>query len=64
MNEMIKFWLIQLYEKEINEYKAAISNEQMWELGYNGEEPNPHTNNICNILEYISVLEDKIKELQ
>ena len=64
MSETVKIWLIRLYEKEINESKVAISNEHIWELGYNGKEPNPHTNNICDIQEYISVLEEKIRELQ
>ena len=71
MNETVKNWLISLYEKEIKESKDAIFNERIWERGYNGEEPNPHTNNIrdiqeyVNVLEeYISVLEEKIRELQ
>ena len=64
MNETVKNWLINLYEKEIDESKTAISNECIWELGYNGEEPNPHTNNIRDIQEYINVLEEKIRELQ
>lgn len=64
MSEIVKFWLILLYEKEIDESKAAISYERLLKLVYNGEEPNPHTNNICDIQEYISVLEEKIRELQ
>lgn len=64
MSETVKIWLIRLYEKEINESKVAISNEHIWELGYNGKEPNQHANNICDIQEYISVLEEKIRELQ
>ncbi len=64
MSETVKNWLIHLYEKEIDESKATISNEHIWELGYNGGEPNPHTNNIRDIQEYISVLEEKIRELQ
>lgn len=64
MNELIKIWLINMYKNEINESKASISNEHIWELGYNGEESNPHINNISNIQEYICILEEKIRELQ
>jgi hypothetical protein len=33
MNEMIKFWLTELYENEIDETKTTISNENLWMLG-------------------------------
>ena len=53
------------YEKEIIESRGTLSNEHIGELGYDGEEPNPHTNNIADIIqEYITALEEKIKELQ
>lgn len=64
MRETVKIWLIHLYEKEIIESRDTLSNEHIWELGYDGEEPNPHTNNIADIQEYITVLEEKIRELQ
>lgn len=64
MNEMIILRLINLYETEIEEVEGALSNEKLWELGYSGDEPNPHTNNILDLLEYISILKEKIAELQ
>lgn len=63
MNETIKIWLEELYKKEIEEAKGAISNEHLWELGYDGEESNPHTENIEVLKEYIEVLEEKLAEL-
>ena len=63
MNEILKTWFELLYKNEIEEVKGDIKNEQMWELGYNGEEPNPHTENIKMKKEYIEMLEEKLKEL-
>ena len=63
MNETVKIWLEELYKKEIEEAKGAIENEHIWELGYDGEEPNPHTENIEVLKEYIEVLEEKLAEL-
>lgn len=63
MNEIIKVWLRTLYTEEIEEAKSTIDNETIWELGYDGEEPNPHTENIKLLKEYIDILEEKIKEL-
>lgn len=65
MNEMVKFWFEELYKNEIEEIKVAISNEHMWELGYNGEEPvNPHTENIELLKEYLELLEEKLNEIE
>ena len=64
MNETVKIWLEELYKKEIEDAKGAISNEHFWELGYDGEEPlNPHTENIMALMEYIEVLKAKLAEL-
>lgn len=63
MNEVIKTWLEELYSTAIKEAKATIRNEHIWELGYSGEEPNPHTENIQNLREYIETLEAKQKEI-
>ena len=63
MNETVRFWLEDLYTKEIEEVKEVIKNEHLWELGYDGEEHNPHTENIEVLKEYIEVLESKLKEL-
>lgn len=64
MNETVRIWLEELYKKEIKRAKGSISNEHLWELGYNGEEPNPHTGNIEILHEYIEVLEEKLEEVR
>lgn len=64
MNEMVKFWFENLYKNEIKNAKGTISNEHLWELGYDGEEPNPHTGNIEILHEYIEALEEKLEELK
>ena len=63
INEIEKNWLERLYVKEIERVKGTISNEHIWELGYDGEESNPHTENIKVLKNYISLLEEKINEL-
>ena len=58
MNETVKIWLEELYKKEIEDAKGTISNEHLWELGYDGNESvNPHTENIAVLMEYIEVFE-------
>lgn len=64
MSETVKIWLKVLYENEIKEIQGTISNEHLWELGYNGEEPNPHTENIEVLKEYLEVLKSKLEELK
>lgn len=64
MSEMVKIWLEKLYEKEIEEVKGTIQNEHIWELGYDGEEPNPHTENIENLKEYLETLKEKLAEVK
>jgi len=63
MSETVRIWLEELYKNEIEEIKGTIENEHIWELGYDGEEPNPHTENIEVLKEYIEVLEEKLAEL-
>ena len=63
MNETVKIWLKELYSKEIEEIKGTISNEHIWEIGYDGEETNPHTENIEVLKEYLEVLESKLEDL-
>lgn len=70
MNETVKIWLEELgnptaeeIKAEIEEVRVAISNEHLWELGYDGEEPyNPHTDNIIALMEYLEVLEDMLND--
>ena len=63
MNETVKNWLSDLYANEIEDVKSTIEDETIWPLGYNGEEPNPHTEIIRVQKEYIEVLEKKLAEL-
>ena len=63
MNETVKIWLEEIYKEAIEGARGTISNEHLWELGYDGEEPNPHTENIEMLMEYIEVLEAKLAEL-
>ena len=70
MNETVKIWLEELgnptaeeIKAEIEEVKCAISNEHLWELGYDGDEPmNPHTENIMVLTEYLEVLEEMFND--
>lgn len=64
MNETVKTWFEELYKNEIEEIKGTIKNEHLWELGYNGEETNPHTENIELLEECLEVLERKLGELK
>lgn len=56
LDPMVQEWLNNLYTEAIEEAEQSIKNERIWEKGYNGEEDNPHTENISTIEQYISVL--------
>ena len=57
MNEMHKFWLLQLFDEEIQEELGTIKNEELWNLGYEGEpSENPHPGNIKLRQEYVDIL--------
>lgn len=63
-DDIIKVWseecksrIINMLDQEINEIPGTIKNEHLWELGYDGEDPNPHTQNIENLKEYRKRLE-------
>lgn len=58
---LIKRRLIQLFDGEIAVVGMTISNEHLWELGYVGDEPNPHSGNIVMYMQYLNVLE-QLKE--
>lgn len=66
MNEMIKFWLTDLYEREIDDIKGTISNNHLCILGAaNEEEERMFIQNEMDMREYLEVLEElkkKIKE--
>jgi len=63
MNETVRFLFKKMYKNEIEEINGTISNEHIWELGYDGEELNPHTENILVLQEYLEMLEEKLSEL-
>jgi hypothetical protein len=63
MDATVKYWLKRLYKSEIEEVKSTIRNEHLWELGYDGEDPNPHTENLLIQEKYLQVLEEQLKEL-
>ena len=59
MNEMIKFWLVDMYNENIEDAKCTIRNEEMWAKGSpSREEEQMHLDNIAVIQEYITVLEE------
>lgn len=60
-NEMINIWWNRMIDKEIDQIKGSISNERGCEKGYSGDEPNPHTQNIITLTEYLSILESSRK---
>ena len=66
MNEMIKIWLADLYEREIDDIKGTISNNHLCILGAaNEEEERMFIQNEMYMREYLEVLEElkkKIKE--
>ena len=66
MNEMIKCWLADLYEREIDDIKGTISNNHLCILGAaNEEEERMFIQNEMYMREYLEVLEElkkKIKE--
>ena len=66
MNEMIKFWLTDLYEREIDDIKGTISNNHLCILGAaNEEEERMFIQNEMDMREDLEVLEElkkKVKE--
>ena len=44
--------LEKLFAAELQDTLGSIENEKLWELGYDGEEPNPHTQNLANLRAY------------
>lgn len=64
MHETVKIWFKTLYTEAIADARETIRNEHLWELGYSGDEPNPHTENIALLDNYISELKKKLVELE
>ena len=56
MNEMIKFWLTELYEREIEDTKGTISNNHLCILGAaNEEEERIFIQNEVDMKKYLEV---------
>lgn len=65
MTEMIKFWITELYENEIDETQATISNEKLWMLGSETkEEEQMHLDNMANLNEYIATLRTLLNDIK
>lgn len=58
MDEMVKIWVQNLYNEEIDNATKAISNERLWLKGSaTATEQNSHIENIRRYEEYIETLE-------
>ena len=58
MDEMVKIWVQNLYNEEIDNATQAISNERLWLKGSTTvKEQNSHMENIRRYEEYIETLE-------
>ena len=65
MNEMVKNWLIELYEREIEETLGSISNERIWLMGTDvREEEKMHLDNMANLNEYITTLKTLLNDIK
>ena len=65
MNEMVKNWLIKLYEREIEEALGSVSNERIWLMGTNVlEEEKMHLDNMTNLNEYITTLKILLNDIR
>lgn len=64
MNAIVKIWLTELYENEIEETQATISNENLWVLGSETkEEEQMHIDNMANLNEYIATLKTLLNDI-
>lgn len=64
MSEMVKNWLIELYEREIKEIKGTISNNHLCILSAaNEEEERMFIQNEMDMREYLEVLEELKKKV-
>ena len=65
MNEIVKNWLTELYEREIEEIKGTISNENLWMIGSKTkEEEQMHVDNMANLNEYIATLKTLLNDIK
>ena len=65
MNEIVKNWLIELYEREIEEALGSISNERIWLMGTDVlEEEKMLLDNMTNLNEYITTLKTLLNDIK
>lgn len=65
MNAIVKNWLTELYEREIEEIKGTISNNHLCILGAaDGEEERMFIQNEVDMREYLDVLEELKKKVE
>ena len=65
MNEMVKNWLIKLYEREIEEALSSVSNERIWLMATDvWEEEKIHLDNMTNLNEYITTLKILLNDIR
>ena len=65
MNERVKNWLIEMYEREIKEALDSISNERIWLMGSDvWEEEKMHLDNMTTLNEYITTLKILLNDIK
>lgn len=65
MNEIVKNWLTELYERKIEEALGSISNERIWLMGADGwEEEKMHLDNMANLNKYIATLRTLLNNIK
>ena len=65
MNEIVKNWLTELYEREIEEALGSISNERIWLMGSDAwEEEKMHLDNMTKLNEYITTLKILLNDIR
>lgn len=65
MSEIVKNWLIKLYEREIRVALGALSIERTWLIGTDvWEEEKMHLDNMENLNEYIATLRTLLNNIK
>lgn len=65
MSEIVKNWLIKLYEREIRVALNALSTERTWLMGTDVWEKNKmQLDNMINLNEYITILKILLNDIK
>ena len=65
MNEIVKNWLIKLYEREIRVALGALSIERTWLIGTDvWKEDKTYLDNMANLNEYITTLKILLNDIR